>query len=284
MRIQDNCMSLTYKIAFACIGLLALTTCYIVAKQLNCKDSLFLLTTISRFTKPTPRYNAQTRIIKAIIFDMDGTVLDTEPVWERGNRHILSTYAPHLTADQVDEIIEHRRGIRTPDELATMLQQHCSPFMTTTQIRELKTAYVLDLYEKEGVSFIPYFHEFHNQLSNMGLKSAIATNATADALAKLMIKTPLPKYFQHHVYPVDAVHGNYKPKPDIYLHAAKMLGTDPMDCAVVEDSPNGIKAAKAAGMYCIAINTSNKRHLLHEADEIVDCYSEIDLNKLLYKK
>jgi beta-phosphoglucomutase-like phosphatase (HAD superfamily) len=47
---------------------------------------------------------------------------------------------------------------------------------------------------------------------------------------------------------------------------------------------HGIKAAKAAGMYCIAINTGNDRHLLHEADEIVDCYREIDLDKLLYKK
>lgn len=255
-------MSDAHKIAFVCITLLVLTIGYIVTKQRD----------------------RNTSKIKAIIFDMDGTVLDTEPVWERGNRHILSTYAPHLTTDQVDEIIDYRRGIRTPDELATMLQQHCSPFMTTTHIRKIKTAYVLDLYEIEGVSFIPHFHDFHNQLSNMGLKSAIATNATADALAKLIIKTPLQNYFQQHVYPVDAVHGNYKPKPDIYLHAAKMLGVDPQHCVVVEDSPNGIKAAKAAGMYCIAINTGNNRQILHEADEIVDCYREIDLNKLLHKK
>ncbi len=255
-------MNNAHKIAFVCITLLALTIGYMVTKQ----------------------QNQSNRKIKAIIFDMDGTVLDTEPVWERGNRHILSIHATHLTAKQVDEIIDYRRGIRTPDELATMLQQHCSPFMTIEQIREIKTAYVLDLYEIEGVSFIPHFHDFHNQLSKMGLKSAIATNATADALTKLMIKTPLQNYFQQHVYPVDAVHGNYKPKPDIYLHAAKMLGVKPQHCVVVEDSPNGIKAAKAAGMYCIAINTGNDRHLLHEADEIVDCYREIDLDKLLHKK
>jgi beta-phosphoglucomutase len=219
--------------------------------------------------------------IQAIIFDMDGTILDTEPVWERGNRYILSTHAPHLTADQVNEVIEYRRGIRTPDELATMLQKHCTPFMTIAHIREIKTAYVLNLYETEGVSFIPYFHEFHTKLSNFGLQSAIATNSNANALEKIMIKTPLQSYFKQHVYPIDTVYKKYKPSPDIYLHAAKMLEINPKYCVAIEDSPNGIKAAKAAGMYCIGINSRKNRALLTQADEIVDCFSEIDLDKLL---
>ena len=75
-----------------------------------------------------------------------------------------------------------------------------------------------------------------------------------------------------------------KPNPDIFLHAAKSIGVDPKDCIVIEDSVHGIQAAKAAGMYCIAINTGNDRHLLGQADEIVDCYKQIDLDKLLHSK
>ncbi len=74
-----------------------------------------------------------------------------------------------------------------------------------------------------------------------------------------------------------------KPSPDIFLHAAKKINVEPEHCIVIEDSVHGIKAAKAAGMYCIAINTGKDRHLLGQADEIVDCYTEINLEKLLAK-
>ena len=146
-----------------------------------------------------------------------------------------------------------------------------------------KTDYVHQVYKNEGVDFIPYFHEFHTQLSKHGLKSAIATNASHDAVEMILIKTPLHKYFNEHIYTIDKVNSNYKPSPDIYFHAAQKLGVAPADCIVIEDSGPGIKAAKAAGMYCIGINTSKNRNHLYQADEIVDCYSEIDLEKLITK-
>lgn len=219
--------------------------------------------------------------IQAIIFDMDGTVLDTEILWEQGNRHILSTYAPQLTVEQINYILHHRKGIRTPDELAEMLRQHCPYHMTIEDIRNIKTAYVFYLYETQGISFIPHFHEFHTKLSEQGLKSAIATNATGQALEKIVIKTPLRDYFNEHVYTIDKVNSRYKPNPDIYLHAAENLSVDPKNCIVIEDTRGGIKAAKAAGMYCIGINTGKNRENLQEADLIIECYSEINLDNLL---
>ncbi len=246
---------------------------------MNIKFLLILFSTLITIEIMTNQNNK--RSFKAIIFDMDGTVIDTETIWEKGNRHILTTYASHLTTDQIDEIIYFRKGIRTPDELAKMLQSHCSPLMSIAQIRELKTSYVFHLYETEGVSFIAYFHEFHNMLSTIGLKSAIATNATQKSIEALITKTPLRNYFNEHIYTIDTVNSNYKPSPDIYLHAAKMLGVDPTECIAIEDTEKGIKAAKAAGMYCIGINTGKNRALLAQADEIVDCFSEIDVEKLL---
>ena len=89
------------------------------------------------------------------------------------------------------------------------------------------------------------------------------------------------KYFAEHIYHVDHVKKAYKPNPDVYLHSAKMLNLDPSECIAIEDSSSGVKAAKAAGMYCIGINTGKNRDLLKQADAIVDCYTEIDLEKLL---
>jgi len=96
-----------------------------------------------------------------------------------------------------------------------------------------------------------------------------------------MTKTPLRDYFNEHIYTINTVNLQYKPNPDIYLHAAKMLGVEPRHCIAIEDSSSGIKAAKAAGMYCIGINTGKNRDILKQADEIVECFSEIDLDKLL---
>jgi len=236
---------------------------------------------ISFYTMTSIENKIMQKKFQAIIFDMDGTVIDTEILWEQGNRHILSTYAPHLTPDEINQIIHYRKGIRTPDEFAEMLQKHCTQGMTVADIKNIKTAHVFYLYETYGVSFIAYFHEFHNKLSELGLKSAIATNATQDAVEKIIIKTPLHNYFNEHIYTIDTVQLEYKPKPDIYLHAAQKLGVHPENCIAIEDSSAGIKAAKAAGMYCIGINTGKNRNNLHQADEIVECYTEIDLDRLL---
>ena len=69
-----------------------------------------------------------------------------------------------------------------------------------------------------------------------------------------------------------------KPEPDIFLHAAKMLGENPANCLIVEDAPAGVAAAKRAGMSCVALSTTHGREHLLDADQIVDSFSEINLS------
>ena len=84
--------------------------------------------------------------------------------------------------------------------------------------------------------------------------------------------------FEHLLTGVSLENGT---NPDIYLHAAKQLGTEPVECLVVEDAPNGILAAKSAGMKCIALATTHDAALLKGADQIVKSYAEINLDKFL---
>lgn len=220
---------------------------------------------------------------KAIIFDMDGTIISTEMIWQIATQNILDIYVPHLDQEKKDEIKTYLIGLALY-ESCKYIQKHALTEVSVDEIREEKARQAHALYNSHGLTFIPFFPEFHEKVKGLNLKTAIATNATDETVRKTLTMLPLKDYFAEHIYHIDMVNRVCKPNPDIFLHAAKNIAVDPEHCIVIEDSVHGIKAAKAAGMYCIAINTGNNRHLLHEADEIVDCYTEINLEKLLYKK
>ncbi len=220
---------------------------------------------------------------KAIIFDMDGTIVSTEIMWQAATQRILEKYTAHLPQEKKDEISAYLKGFALY-ESCKHIAQYSLTQVDPQEILQQKMELAHDLYDTHQVTFIPHFPEFHGKVMHHGLKTAIATNAITQTVAKTLEQLPLETFFAEHIYNIDMVNKVCKPNPAIFLHAARQINIDPKDCIVIEDSAHGIKAAKAAGMYCIAINTGNDRHLLHEADEIVDCYREIDLDKLLHKK
>jgi HAD superfamily hydrolase (TIGR01509 family) len=216
----------------------------------------------------------------AIIFDMDGTTIDTDHMWKSANGPILNSHAPHLTQEEKDAIIAKFPHL-TIYEIWKLIHENCSVEITPDQIIDENIQHLHSLYEQETISFIPHFSSFHEKVVGHGLKTAIASNSQQHTINVIVKTVPLHNYFGQHIYNADHVNKVYKPQPDIYLHAAKMLGVEPCHCIAIEDSGSGIKAAKAAGMYCIGINTGKNRAALAQADEIVDCYTHIDLEKLL---
>ena len=219
---------------------------------------------------------------KAIIFDMDGTITSTEKIWQLATQNVLDIYTPHLDAAKRNEIKEYLSGLALY-ESSKYIQKHAITEVSADEIREEKARQAHDLYTSHGIDYIPFFSDFHAKVKNLNLRTAIATNATNETVNKTLSMLPLRDFFSEHIYDVDMVNRVCKPNPDIFLHAAKMIDVSSKDCIVIEDSAHGIKAAKAAGMYCIAINTGKNSHALQEADEIVNCYTEINLDKLILK-
>ena len=217
----------------------------------------------------------------AIIFDMDGTIIDTEQIWNTASIHLLA-----------------KRGISIPDKIAKELYkklngvslfESCKIIKEMAQLSEEVHELINEnnllanqLYEK-GITFVEGFAEFHKKLAPYSIKSGVATNATPSTVEVTNKILNLEQFFGKHIYNISDVNNIGKPDPAIYLHTAKKLETDPKLCLAIEDSTAGIKAAKAAGMFCIGINTSKDRSRLEYADMIIDGYCEINLLDLLKK-
>jgi len=223
----------------------------------------------------------KSRAYDAIIFDMDGTIIDTDHLWKQASFCILDSHAPHLSPADKDALINEYKHCSIY-EVWNCVHKNCSKQISMDELIEENIRHLHQIYTTQGIEFIPKFHEFHQLVLDHNVKIAIATSSQKDTVAVIVDTVPLTDYFKEHIYHVDHVNRAYKPKPDVYLYAAKQLGVAPEKCIAIEDSASGIASAKAAGMYCIGINTGKNRDQLRKADEIVDCYSEIDLHTLLF--
>nr|MBP9765301.1 HAD family phosphatase [Candidatus Babeliales bacterium] len=189
---------------------------------------------------------------KAIIFDMDGTIIATESVWEQSSKALLKKHG-NLSDQECHALLPHMKGasLYKTCELIKQLFQLDIPLEHL--IAERESLAFRDF--GNGISLIDGFENFHQQLATHNLKSAIATNATESSLQQILKTISLDRFFKHHIYTIDRVNKQAKPKPDVYLFAAEQLGVQPDECITIEDSAHGIAAAKAAKMFCIGINT-----------------------------
>lgn len=211
--------------------------------------------------------------IQAIIFDLEGTIIDTEPVWDdtaveflkRHNRAYDRHATKHLlmggTIEAGARIMRDQYGFE--GDPAVLAQERRDIFE--------------ELLARE-VTFIPGFEVFHAQVSPH-YKLAIGTSMEHRFLRDVEKRLHLSKFFGPHIYSIEDIGFIPKPQPDIFLHAARKLGVDPANCLVIEDAPHGVAAAKAAGMHAVALTTSTTANRLTEADQIVNHYSEINLNQ-----
>jgi len=212
----------------------------------------------------------------AIIFDLDGTIIDTEAIWKKALVQLLETRGITLERTDFDQLHEKIIGVGEREACSIIKKETGIKDSAATLISE-QSSTACKLYKQE-VKFIKGFTSFHQKVKKLKLKHGIATNATPQTLELATQKLSLDSYFGTHMYCLADVNYVGKPNPAIYLHAAKKLDMKPQSCIAIEDSYCGIKAAKNAGMFCIGINTGKNRALLQEADLIVESYNEIELD------
>ncbi len=217
--------------------------------------------------------------IKAIIFDMDGTVIDTEHIWDKATKQLIINKGGLYSDDLYSQIRKAIHGLAMPRSVEMVKEMAKLQDSVEELVKEQNR--LADLLFCEGVRFINGFAHFHKKTAEKGLKIAIATNAGDNTITLVNKALLLHNFFGEHVYGISAVNYVCKPHPAIYEHAAEKLGVAPDECLAIEDSAHGIRAARAAGMYCIGINTSGKKEDVADAHHAISAYHEIDLDLLI---
>lgn len=216
---------------------------------------------------------------KAIIFDMDGTIVRTEHLWHQATCKLFENRGYALTEMQKDNLSKQLIGSGLPHS-CQIIKDMLGTADSIEIIMKEKLALADQLYE-QGIMFIDGFIDFYQKVIAIPLRVGVATNATMHTVQRTESSLNLSLYFGQHVYTINHVQNRGKPNPAIYLYAAAQLGIAPEHCIAIEDSAHGIIAAKAAGMLSIGINTSKKPEQIKEAHIQVDRYDQIELDTLL---
>jgi len=210
----------------------------------------------------------------AVIFDMDGVIVDSEIHWKTTEGYFLQSLIPTWSINDQDKIL----GLGVHDLYALLA--------STYQLHKTKEQF-LELYQEmanviygEKVSLIEGFTELLSVLHANHIPVALASSSPWTWINIMLERFNLRESFQA-IVSADELEGEGKPSPAIYLLTAKQLGVSPTRCIAIEDSKNGVLSAKNAGMYCIGFrNGFNDEQDLSRADMIIQHFAELDWQTL----
>ena len=195
-------------------------------------------------------------MIKAALFDLDGVVFDTEPqytfFWEQMGRKY------HLGISDFAKKIKGQT-----------LQRIFSDYFNDVKDQQPHIVSLLNDFEKNlSFDYVPGFLEFVSELRCKGVKTAIVTSSNQDKMQSLYAARPEIKGLFDKILTAEDFK-NSKPSPECYLKGAEALSVQPDECVGFEDSFNGLKAVRAAGMYVVGLSTTNSEAVIRDYCDVV---------------
>ncbi len=182
----------------------------------------------------------------AVILDMDGLMIDTEPLYKTALQKTAREFGYTLT----DDFMMHLVGRPDPD-CRKMIAEHTGPDFSINSFWEQWPKLWKSEAQSKGIGQKPGLQEFFNFLSKWNIPTAIATSSSRKQAFFSLDAANITHPFDHIVTGDEVEKG--KPAPDIFLKAAEKLNVKPESCVALEDSENGIQAAYSAGMFTIMI-------------------------------
>jgi HAD superfamily hydrolase (TIGR01509 family) len=212
---------------------------------------------------------------RAIIFDMDGVLIDSEPLFLNAINRLLAEENASLVSEEENE--QHLIGTTVEETLLRLkvMRQLLYPVDTYITRYDVIVKQVL----KEQLTPQPGVSQLLRECRKRGLPKAVASSSLRSWVDLKLETLGLQKAFEAVLGGDEVTHG--KPAPDIYLLAAQRLGVPPSECIAIEDSPVGIAAAVGSGAYTVAVRTYSTRNLdLSQAHAILDSLEFFDLTLL----
>ena len=209
--------------------------------------------------------------MKAVIFDMDGVIIDSEPIHFGVDMQTMREFGVNISKDELNKYVG------TTNEY--MLNDLINKYKIQKSIKEIleyKMELTIRRIKETKINAISGIPELLISLKHNNIKTAIGSSSPKELIITVIEKFQLGKYFDCIVSGDEVKEG--KPKPDIYLEVSKRIGVNPEECIVIEDSRNGVLAAKNAGMKCFGFrNVNSGNQDLSKADIIVDSIRNIDI-------
>ena len=188
----------------------------------------------------------------AVVFDMDGVLVDSEPMHVDAMRELLRPYGIAYTDEENAEFF----GFTDP-EVFRVLRARYRLEPDDRALTRRRAALLVELTRKRTVP-MPGVPDVPKALHGLGYRLAVASSSAPDVIDATLDVLGIAELFETLVSGLEV--GRGKPAPDVFVETARRLGLTPQACLVVEDSRNGVRAAKAAGMACAAIPCPATRH------------------------
>lgn len=222
-----------------------------------------------RFERTVKRKN-----MKAVIFDMDGVLIDSEPLHLLTDKSLLKRLNVEVEENYFDKYV----GVTNP----VMWKEIVTSFNIQRSLQEIlniELSLKLKLLKKGNYLPMEGVLELLKDLYDHNIPISIASSSSSIFIKEVFKKLKIEKYVQLYISGENIEKS--KPEPDIFLKTAELLQVRPEECIVIEDSKNGVIAAKRAGMKCIGFqNVNSGNQDLSKADFIVSTIKEITIEKM----
>ncbi len=212
--------------------------------------------------------------VHALVFDMDGVIIDSEPLHLLAYQKFLADFGLTFLEEDNHKFL----GMKDLDCAKYLVERHRLT-ITALEFVERKESVLHQLFT-EQLKMQPGVLQILEKALQLNIPAVIASSATMPTIELVVELTGTRKYFRHLCSGDEVPNG--KPAPDVFLLGAERLGVEPSECLVIEDTYNGVCAAKAAGMMCIAIPCQATRHQdFAHADLVLASMEEVNLEELI---
>lgn len=215
-------------------------------------------------------------MIKTVIFDMDGVIVDTEPV----HRYAYYLQFSELNIEVPEEMYTSFTGFSTRNTFQTLKSYFPSVEQEVEDLIQRKRNIFNDAFDtKEDLFLLEGVEDLIKDLYRSGIQLILASSASKVTIDRVFTRFNLHQYFTDIVSGEDFPQS--KPNPAIFIHAASLSVAPKEECIIIEDSTNGIKAAKAAGIFCVGYRSEHSNlQDYSEADLIIDHFNELNAEKI----